>query len=224
MADELSAALHELAADQETAPVVGGPATRARAVRRRRRRRAAAGVGTGTAALALLGVALTLIPGGTPDRHPAAHRPSTPASPTPSTPDRLDLSRHTLTFDGRVMPILSASDALLDAANPMTVVTKADPREMRLDVSPTDPPIGPTSVRVRYVVELRDGTGRPHQVGLTSPQLKALSADDAKGGWIGLGAADSKWFYTRVHPGDTLSLTTAPTQTATPSPMTSPPR
>ncbi|MEU0253140.1 hypothetical protein ABZ299_11640 [Streptomyces sp. NPDC006184] len=216
MADELAAALRELAAGQETAPVVGGPATRARAIRRGRRRRAAASLGTGAAALALLGLALTLRAGGAPDHHPAGRRPATVASPTAFS-DTLDLSRRTLTFGGRTMPVLSESDALRGAESPMTVVAKEDPRQLSHHVSPRDPTIGPTVVTVRYVVELRDGQGRRHYVGLFSPQLKTLSDDDSSGGWIGLGAADIKWFYARIHPGDALSVTTVPTPTATPS-------
>ncbi|AYN40298.1 hypothetical protein D9753_16795 [Streptomyces dangxiongensis] len=214
MADELSSALRELAAAQETAPVVGGPATRARAMRRRRRRRAAANLGAGTAALALLGFALSLHPGGAPD-HPAGHRPPAAASPAPF-PSTLYLSGRTLTFDGRVMPVLSESGALRGATSPMTVVAKDDPGELSHYVSPEGPTIGPTVVSVRYVVELRDGERRPHYVGLFSPQLKTLS-DDTKAGWIGLGAEDIKWFYARVRPGDTFAVRTGTTPTATPS-------
>ncbi|MEU3862109.1 hypothetical protein AB0F03_32910 [Streptomyces sp. NPDC028722] len=220
MADELSSALRELAAAQETAPVVGGPATRARAMRRRRRRRAAASLGAGTAALALLGFALSLHLGTAPD-HPAGHRPPATASPTAFS-DTLDLSRRTLTFDGRVMPVLSESDALRKAESPMTVVTKEDPREQSHHVSPGGRTIGPTVVSVRYVVELRDREGRPHYVGLFSPQLKALS-DDVGGGWIGLGAEDIQWLYARVRPGDTFSLTTGPTPTPTATPSSAVP-
>ncbi|MFB0616217.1 hypothetical protein [Streptomyces sp. AGS-58] len=214
MADELSSALRELAAAQESAPVVGGPATRARATRRRRRRRAAASLGAGTAALAVLGFALSLRLGTAPD-HPAGHRTEAVVSPTPFS-DTLDLSRRTLSFGGRVMPVLSESDALRGADSPMTVVAKEDPRELSHPVSPSGPTIGPTVVSVRDVVELRDGEGRPHYVGLFSPQLKTLS-DDGGGGWIGLGAEDVRWFYARVRPGDTFSVTAGPTPAATPS-------
>ncbi|MEU8649407.1 hypothetical protein [Streptomyces sp. NPDC048737] len=219
MADELSAALRELAAAHATDPAVGGPATRARAMRRVRRRRAAATLGAGTAALALLGLALSLHPGGDrddPDRRgPAAVAPprSTP-SPVSGT---LDPYGRTLTFGGRVMPILSASEALFRATGPMTVVAKEDPKEMPLDVPRAGPTIAPTTVSVRYVVELRDGEGLPHYVGLSSPQLKDLSDDDTEDGWIGLGAEDAEWFHARVRPGDTMPVTTATTPTATPS-------
>ncbi|MFJ4691081.1 hypothetical protein [Streptomyces sp. NPDC088766] len=237
MADELSAALRELAAAHTAAPVVGGPATRARAMRRVRRRRAAAALGAGTAALALLGLALSLHLGGDRD-HPAGRRPaavapprSTPPStagpPSTATPPStagptpvdgtLDLYGRTLTFGGRAMRILSESGALPGAASPMTVVAKEDKAEMPLDVPREGPTIGPTTVSVRYVVELRDGEGRPHYVGLFSPQLKALSDADAKAGWIGLGAEDAEWFHTRVRLGDTFPVTTGTTPTAAPS-------
>ncbi|MFC9291844.1 hypothetical protein [Streptomyces sp. NPDC057052] len=229
MADELSAALRELAAAHATAPVVGGPATRARAMRRVRRRRAAATLGAGTAALALLGLALGLHLGGDRDR-PAGRRPAAVAPPRSTPPttagptpvgSTLDLYGRTLTFGGRAMPILSESGALSGATSPMTVVAKEDPGEMPLDVPREGPTIGPTTVSVRYVVELRDGEGRPHYVGLFSPQLEALSDEDAEAGWIGLGAEDAGWFHTRVRLGDTFPVTTGKTptqtQTATPS-------
>ncbi|MFJ9715891.1 hypothetical protein ACIRPQ_08115 [Streptomyces sp. NPDC101213] len=226
MADELSAKLSELAASHATAPVVGGPATRARAMRRARRRRAAATLGAGAAALALLGLALGLHLDGDrdhPDRSgPAAVAPSrsvppSTAVPTPVVGSTLDLYGRTLTFGGRAMRILSASEALLRATGPMTVVAKEDPKEMPLDVPREGPTIAPTTVSVRYVVELRDGEGLPHYVGLSSPQLEDLSDDDTKDGWIGLGAEDAEWFHTRARPGDTVPVTTATTSAATPS-------
>ncbi|MFH9858933.1 hypothetical protein [Streptomyces sp. NPDC017202] len=225
MADELSAALRELAAEHATAPVVGGPATRARAMRRVRRRRAAATLGAGTAALALLGLALGLHLDGDrddPDRRgPAAVAPSRSVPPSTAVPtpvgSTLDLYGRTLTFGGRAMRILSASEALFRATGPMTVVAKEDPKEMPLNVPREGPTIAPTTVSVRYVVELRDGEGLPHYVGLSSPQLEDLSDDDTEDGWIGLGTEDAEWFHTRVRLGDTLPVTTAPTSTATPS-------
>ncbi|MCF4139456.1 hypothetical protein L1856_25840 [Streptomyces sp. Tue 6430] len=231
MADELSAALGELAAAHATAPVVGGPATRARAIRRVRRRRTVATLGAGTAALALLGLALGLHPGGDRDgpaaRRPAAVAPprSTPPStanpPSTATPvpvgGTLDLYRRILTFGGRAMLALSESGALLGSASPMTVVAKDDRREMPFDVSREGPTIGPTAVSVRYVVELRDGKDRPLYVGLFSPQFEDLGDKDVGGGWIGLGAEDARWFYARVRLGDTLPVTTGTTPTATAS-------
>lgn len=224
MADELSAALRELAAAHATAPAVGGPATRARAMRRVRRRRTAATLGAGTAALALLGLALSLHPGGDrddPDRRgPAAVAPprSTPSPTAVPSPvvGMLDLSGRTLTFGGRAIPMLSESDALFGSTSPMTVVAKEDPGEMPLDTSREGPAIGPTTVSVRYVVELRDGEGRPHYIGLFSTQLKDLSDND-EGGWIGLGPEDAEWFHTRVRLGDTFPVTTGTKPTATPS-------
>ncbi|MET9501699.1 hypothetical protein ABZY42_08150 [Streptomyces sp. NPDC006622] len=234
MADELSAALRELAAAQETAPTVGGPATRARAMRRVRRRRTAAALGAGTAALALLALAVGLHLGG--DRHqdhPAGRRPPAVAGPHSAPPSTatptpvagtLDLSGRTLTFGGRVMPILSASDdALLRSTSPMTVVAKADPRHMPLGTSTEGPTIGPTEVRVRYVVELRDRRGRPHYIGLYTPQLKALSSHDVMAGWIGLGAEDTEFFYAQVRVGDTFPVTADPRPAATRSATATPP-
>ncbi len=223
MSDELSAALRELAAGHATPPTVDGAGVRARAMRRRRRRRAAYAVGAGTAALALLGLALTLHLTGDPD-HPAGRRPPAAAQPhAPSAPPStaapapvsgtLDLSGRTLTFDGRVMRFLSALGARAGSTGPMTVVTKQDPTELTLDV----PSKGPVAVSVPYVVELRDRDGRTHYVGQYTAQLKALSAYDAKGSLLALGAEDAQWFYTRARAGDTLAVTTAPTPTTGPS-------
>ncbi|MGV9940717.1 hypothetical protein [Streptomyces sp. NPDC003401] len=220
---ELSTALRELAASGAAAPVVGGPATRARAMRRVRRRRAAAILGPGTVALALLGLVLGLHPGGDRD-HPARRDPAAVAPPR-STPSltaaaspvsgTLDLRGRTLTFGGRAMPVLSGSDVLFGATGPMTVVAKEDLKEVPLDMPRAGPTIAPTTVGVRYVVELRDAEGRPHYVGLSSPQLEALSEDGTEDGWIGLGAEDAMWFHTRAGLGDTFPVTVG----TTPSPV-----
>ncbi|OQR64836.1 hypothetical protein B6E66_07750 [Streptomyces maremycinicus] len=224
MSDELSAALRELAADRATAPIVGGPATRARAVRRRRRRRAAATLGAGTAALALLGVALTLRLGEDPapssgHRTPAAAAPSASATapvatatPTPmALSGTLDLPARALTFAGQVMPILSTFDLSAPdlasgstGATLMTVVAKP----VRLELAADVPPKGRTVVNVAHAVELRDGKGSRLYVGTFATSIKAHGYYDARGGVIALGAAEARWFHNRVHPGDSIVVTT----------------
>ncbi|MBG0853659.1 hypothetical protein I2W78_17845 [Streptomyces spinoverrucosus] len=211
MPDELSAALHELAATRATPPVVPGPGIRARAMRRRRRRRTAYTLGAGTAALALLGLALTLLPAGNPDQ-PPGHRSPALASPDDATPSvtspvpvsgTLDLPGRTLTLDGRALPIVSASDASLGSTSSLTVVAKQNPTDLTIDV----PSKASAVVSFPYVVELRDEEGGPHYVGLFAPRLKGLSDFRVRGDWIGLGAKDAQWFYTRIDLGDTLSVT-----------------
>ncbi|MFG3267269.1 MULTISPECIES: hypothetical protein [Streptomyces] len=223
MSDELSAALSELAAARATAPTVGGPATRARAMRRRRRRRAAATLGAGTAALALLGFALTLHLGEDPD-HPAGRRtpavaPSGPAPHSATAPapvsGTLDVSGGDLTFGGRMMPILSTLDLPPGSTSttPMTVVAKPVRIALAIDV----PSEGRTVVNVVHVVELRDGKGSPLYVGTFPPDIEAREGYDARGAVIALRAEDAQWFHSRIHLGTSISVTTGPTPTATPS-------
>ncbi|MFI5470513.1 hypothetical protein ACIA6D_09830 [Streptomyces cacaoi] len=229
MSDELSAALRELADARATAPIVGGPATRARAMRRRRRRRAAATLGAGTAALALLGFALTLHLGEDPD-HPAgpgtsAMTPSASAPPSAATPvpvsGTLDLPGSDLTVGGRVMPILSTFDLPPGSTSttPMTVVAKP----VRIALAADVPSKGSTVVNVAYVVELRDGESSPLYVGTFAPDIEARGNYDVRGGVIALGAEDAQWFYARIHLGDSISVTTGTAPTATPSPDTTTP-
>ncbi|WP_405870837.1 hypothetical protein [Streptomyces sp. NBC_00005] len=221
MSDELSSALRELAADHATRPAVGAAEIRGRAMRRRRRRRAAVTLGAGATVLALLGFALSLHLGGDPD-HPDRHRtpavaPSAPAPPSATTAvpvsGTLDLPGHTLTFGGRVLPIVSEFDAPAGPTSPMTVAAKQDRRTLTVDV----PSKGNVSVDVPYVVELRDEQGRPLYAGAFTPQLKILSGYDARGGLISLPARDAQWFYARVRLGDTIAVKTATTPTPAPS-------
>lgn len=227
MSDELSAALRELAASQETPPVVGGAAIRDRAMRRRRRRRTAYALGAGAASVALLTFALTLDLGGSADQQPGSRPPavtppaSAPPSPTTSAPEQeqeqepkpvpaagtLDLREHTLTLADRTMPILSefASEfaSELDTKSPLKVVAKRRGDKLPFDI----PPDGRTMVHVSYVVELRDSADRPHFISLFAPQLKALSDYDRKSSWLGLGEKDAAWFYDRVRVGDAFAVT-----------------
>ncbi|MGW0877859.1 hypothetical protein ACWD3Z_46525 [Streptomyces sp. NPDC002740] len=229
MSDELSAALRELAAARATAPVVGGPATRARAMRRRRRRRGVATLGAGTAALALLGFALTLRLADDPD-HPAGPRTSgvtasVAAPPSAATPvpvsGTLDLSGRYLMVGGRVMPILSTFDLLSGptSTTPMTVVAK----RVRIALAADVPSKGSTVVNVVDAVELREGEGGPLYVGAFAPDVEARGDYDVRGGVIALGPEDAQWFFARIGLGDSISVTTATAPTATPSAATTAP-
>lgn len=219
MSDELSAALRELAASRATAPAVDGAGIRARAIRRRRRRRTALGLGAGSAALVVLGFAVNLDRGAEPDRPPAdrippaaAHTGSTP-SPTP-TPGvgTLDLRRHTLTVDGRVMPVLSKYDGRAGFAGPLRVAAKHASRDLPFEVRSK----GPVEVNVPYVVELRDTDERPFYVGTFTKSL-ALGDFETGSDWIGLGTQDAAWFYARSRIGEALAVTTVVPPADTPS-------
>ncbi|MFF3207608.1 hypothetical protein [Streptomyces sp. NPDC002962] len=226
MSDELSAALGELADSAATAPIVGGPATRALAMRRRRRRRAAATLGAGTAALALLGFALTLRPGEDPD-HPAGRgtsagassgSPRTSAATAVPVSGTLDLPGSALTFGGRVMPILSTFDLppTTTTTTPMTVVAKP----VRIALAADVPSKGATVVNVAYAVQLRDGNGGLLYVGAFAPAIEARGDYDVTAGVIALSTKDAQWFHTRIRLGTSLTVTTAPARAATPSPTT----
>ncbi|MFE7934176.1 hypothetical protein ACFU6S_36760 [Streptomyces sp. NPDC057456] len=226
MSDELSAALSELAAARATAPIVGGPATRARAMRRRRRRRAAATLGAGTAALALLGFALTLHLDDDPD-HPAGRRtyavtPPGAAPPSAATPapvsGTLDLSGRDLTFGGRVMPIRSTFD--LQPASTSTTSMTVVAKPVRIALAADVPSKGSTVVNVAYAVELRHGEDSPLYVGTFPSAIKASGGYDVRGGVIGLGAEDARWFYARIRLGDSITVTTGTASAATPSAAT----
>ncbi|MFG2284343.1 hypothetical protein ACGFNQ_37350 [Streptomyces asoensis] len=226
MSDELSAALRELAADSATAPVVGGPETRARAMRRRRRRRTGAAVGAGASALVLLGFGLFLRLGGDPDdpaglRTPAA-APSRSVPPSSATPaaasGALDLPGLGLTVDGRAMPVLSKVDlpAGLPDGTSMTVVAKKIRTALTVDVVAK----GYAVVNVTHAVELRAGEGAPLYVGTIAPDIEAGREYDVRGALIALDPEDAQWLYARIRLGDSITVTTRPapaTAAATPS-------
>jgi hypothetical protein len=223
VSDELSAALRELAADRATAPIVGGPATRARAMRRRRRRRAAATLAAGTAALALLGFALTLRLGEGPDRSAGPGSSAVPppgsALPRTATPapvsGALDLPGGELTFGGRVMPIVSKFDLSSGPTGTpsMRVVAKKSRVALTVDMLPK----GYAVVNVASAVELRGGEGGPLYVGVVAPDVKAAGDYDAEGAVITLGAEDARWLYARIRLGDSIVVTAGAAPEATPS-------
>ncbi|WP_328425577.1 hypothetical protein [Streptomyces sp. NBC_00443] len=230
MSDELSAALRELAAAEATRPVADGAEIRGRALRRRRLRRVVATLGAGTAGLTALSVALTLHLGGTPDQPDRLHTPaatpadpSQPSQPSPPSPSRttaepvpgtLDLTGRTLTFGGRLMPIVweSAREAPVAAATSMTVVTKQEQRALPVDIPSKDR----AEVDVPYVVELRDGSDQPLYVGTFTAQLKSLTGFRVGGALIALAPEDAKSFYARVGVGERISVTTGATPTVEP--------
>ncbi|MBK3563562.1 hypothetical protein [Streptomyces sp. MBT62] len=232
--DELSVALRELAAEQETRPVLTGAQVRGRAVRRARRRTAGM-LGAGAMALALVGFALTLdLTGKDDDRQlPGAAAPAVPSqeqaqprSPEPSpsaaasasaavsTPvaavpatGTLELTKRALYLGGRVMPLTLDSSNSPAFAGPLTVYGKHDTKVVTVTDS-TDG-VG-LYTEVTLAVELRDADNTPVYVGVTrSYKGKSLGAQGTggTGGWIGLDGADAKWFYQDAKIGTVISVT-----------------
>ncbi|MFD8724115.1 hypothetical protein ACFV2H_40710 [Streptomyces sp. NPDC059629] len=215
MSDELTRALRELAAQNETPPTVAGTEIRSRGARRTRRRRTTLALGTGAAALALAAVALTLNtgtdtgpdhrpPAATPHLASPAPSPSTSGSPSPSVSavptaiiGTVDFAKHTLTIDGRTVPIAADSPTLL-SAGVMTVNAKLNLDRDSVAALPK------TACKTAdpHVVELRD-TGR------TSIYVGAFSCSDDSGARIRLGTKDAVWLYSRLQPGDNILVVTS---------------
>ncbi|MFJ9708343.1 hypothetical protein [Streptomyces sp. NPDC101234] len=215
MSDELTRALRELAAQNEAPPTVPGAGIRGLAVRRTRRRRTTLALGTGAAALALAAVALTLNTGtdtGPDHRPPAATphltsptpSPSASGSPSPSVSavptaiiGTVDFEKHTLTIDGRTVPIAAGSPTLL-SAGVMTVTAKLNIKRDPISLLPD----AACDMSDPYVVELRD-TNR------TSIYVGALGCAKNTNAWIGLNTKDAVWLYSRVQPGDNILVVTS---------------
>ncbi|RPE42901.1 hypothetical protein EDD90_6067 [Streptomyces sp. Ag109_O5-1] len=222
MSDELTRALRELAAQNETPPTVAGTQIRSLAARRTRRRRTTLALGTGAAALALAAVALTLNtgtdtgpdhrpPAATPHLTSPAPSPSTSGSPAPSPSasgspapsvsavptaiiGTVDFEKHTLTIDGRTVPIAAGSPTLL-SAGVMTVTAKLNLDRDSVAALPK------TACKTAdpHVVELRD-TGR------TSIYVGAFSCSDDSGARIRLDTKDAVWLYKSLKPGDVIAV------------------
>ena len=218
--DQLSLALREFAAEQETRPVLTGAQVRGRAVRRARRRTAGT-LGAAAVALALVGFALTLdLTGKENDGRqlpgvaaPAVPSPSRSAPPSPSAASAvaaagtLELTKRALFLGGRVMPLTSDSSNSPAFVGPLTVYAKHDTKVVTVTDS-TDG-VG-LYTEVTLAVELRDADNTPVYVGVTrSYKGKSLGTQgtDSTGGWIGLAGADAKWFYQNAKIGTAISVT-----------------
>ncbi|MFF7970688.1 hypothetical protein [Streptomyces sp. NPDC007905] len=215
MSDELSAVLHEFAAEHETPPILTGAEIRGRAVRRARRR-AAGTLGACAAALAMVAFALTLdsaqdgtrrqvptVPPAVPAPPAASAALSSPAVAVPVA-GTIDLGRRTLTVGVRVMPMLLGWDRNSALKGPLTVYKKHAVKV--LTVNRTD---GTRyNAVVSYAVELRDAKNKPVYVGTAlSHNVKGIRKYDTSSGWIALDQADAKWFYEDATTGSVLSDT-----------------
>ncbi|MGC0374894.1 hypothetical protein [Streptomyces sp. SAI-229] len=222
MSDELADALRELAAQHEVPPRVGAAEVRDRARRRSRRRRVSAALGTAAAAAcALTAVAFTLHTGDPgPDGRPPAAAPEAPtpsaATPSPALAGVLDLGRHTLTVDERVLRVESHAFPRFPSGSRMTVVAKDDVRTLRLEngVKPG------TEVKIPYLVELRTSGRQPVYAGALAFDMKELATLSEGTGWLGMSATDAKWFYARVREGDRVEITSTVTPSTAETPAT----
>lgn len=233
MSDELSTALSEFAADQETRPVLTGAEIRGRAVRRARRRMAGT-LGAGAVALALVAFVLTAgFPGSTGSSDPAGEgrrgqlpAASTPAVPSPrgtsgktSAPEpgapvvgTVSLAKSALYVGDRVMPLTSSLPDGPKVVGPLTVYRKHVTKVVTVTVLTAGTAY---TTDVSLAVELRDAHDEPVYVGLAFSYKEGSSKGEtgndtgarATGGWIGLDAADAKWFYANAKIGSALSIT-----------------
>jgi len=222
LSNELSAELRELAARQESRPVLTGAEVRGRAVRRGRRR-VVGGLGAGAVAFAVIAFALTVgfthsddegngrqLPAAThADPVPSPRVTSTDAStPVPSAPvtGTVVLGKRVLIVGGRVMPMTSGLPDSL-ATGPLTIYKKHETKV----VTVTDLAGGVAyTTEVSLAVELRDTHDEPVYVGIAlSSKEGSVGKHDTGAGWIGLDSADAKWFYEDAKIGSVFSVSRA---------------
>ncbi|QEU95116.1 L,D-transpeptidase [Streptomyces kanamyceticus] len=201
MSDDLSAALHDLAADRRTPPPVPGAEIRCRAVLRRRRRRAAVAGGALVTAAVAVTVIVGLLPGSDdgPDRTPApvatqGHRKVVAT---------LDLDTHRMTVDGRTLPVSAGSAQHPTPTGRMTVT--AVHREKRMPAGDTGLG-GEYDLKLPWVVELRTPDGRTNYLVALTYDEKAPGVRDITRGWIGLRTDDARWLHDRLEPGDVITV------------------
>ncbi|WOX11214.1 hypothetical protein [Streptomyces sp. N50] len=233
MSDELSTALHELAADNESFPALSGAEVRGRAVRRGRRRMAGV-LGAGAVACTLVAFALTVgfthsaedgngrqLPAAThaepvpsprvPSPRVTSPRVTSPEVVTPvpraSVTGTVVLGKRALIVGGRVMPMTSGLPDSPEPTGPLTVYKKHETKV----VTVTDLTGGVAyTTTISLAVELRDVNNEPVYVGIAfSSKEKSTGEQDTGAGWIGLDSADAKWFYEDAKIGSVLAVTGA---------------
>ncbi|MFI7317255.1 L,D-transpeptidase [Streptomyces venezuelae] len=204
MSDDLTSALHDLAADHATPPPVPGAEIRRRAVVRGRRRRAvAAGVTLATAAVAVTVVA-GLLTGS--DDAPRPHRKPAPvATDSARAPAAtVDLARHRMTLDGRELPVSAGTAAHPTPTGRMTVVATYPEKRM----TAANVGLDKYDLTLPWVVELRTPDGGTNYVVALTYNEKAPGDMDVTKGWIGLRTEDARTFHDRVEPGDVITVRT----------------
>ncbi|MHC3452111.1 hypothetical protein [Streptomyces prasinus] len=233
MSDELATALRELAEANQVPPPLPAAEVRTRARRRSRRRRTTVRLGLATSAAGMLATIGLTVHAEEPGRDPRASAESatigTPTS-SPRAPvaasDRpagteeavLDLGRHTLTFDGRVMRVDPHSfGALLSPGRELTVRAKHEVMLLRNDERAGNR----HEAEVPYVVELRTGDRPPVYAGALAFDIRSLGALGARAGWLVLSVDDARWFYTRIRQGEHVEIT-SPASPVAPAPTPDP--
>ncbi|WP_406356428.1 hypothetical protein OHB56_28650 [Streptomyces sp. NBC_01635] len=226
MSDELATALRELAEANQAPPPLPAAEVRTRARRRSRRRRTTVRLGLATSAASMLATIGLTVHAEEPGRDPRASAGSatigTPTS-SPRAPEAvtarpadteeavLDLGRHTLTFDGRVMRVDSHFfGTFLSPGRELTVRAKHEVMLLRGEKRTENR----HEAKVPYVVELRTGDRPPVYAGALAFDTRSLGALDVRTGWLGLSVNDARWFYTHVQRGEHVEITS----TATPPP------
>ncbi|MFJ2891466.1 hypothetical protein ACIO53_36035 [Streptomyces sp. NPDC087305] len=230
---ELSVALRQFAARNETYSPLTGAQVRGRAARRARRRVTGILVAA-TAAVALVAYASTLdltdssnprhstqpaapgyengIPAATTTAETPVPSPATP-SVEPSTPVRANPVVGTLSLDKRVMfigkRIISLSNSSTNTPKFTGPLTVYDRRPDIKLVSVANPADGSRyNAEISYAVELRDADNTPVYVGAALRYDKEnVGGSGGSGGWIDLSASDAKWFYTSMKTGTSLAVT-----------------
>ncbi|MEV5531070.1 hypothetical protein [Streptomyces prunicolor] len=225
LSTELSAELRELAARQESRPVLTGAEIRGRAVRRGRRR-VVGTLGAGAVAVALVASALTLgftgftgSEGSSGDGHEGQLPAATHALPSPrvtsgaaSTPapravavGMVALGKRALIVGDRVMPLTSGLPDSRKLVGPLTVHKKHETKVVTV-TELTDGTAYTTEVSL--AVELRDAHNEPVYVGVAySSKEKSTGKYGTGGSWMGLDPTDAKWFYEDAKIGSVLSVT-----------------
>lgn len=201
MSDDVSAALHDLAADHRTPPPVPGAEIRRRAVLRRRRRRTAVVAGAlGTAAVAVT-VTVGLLSGSDsrPDRTPAPVATEGPRKAVAT----VDLSLHRMTLGDKTLPVSAGSAQHPTPTGRMTVV--AVHREKRMPAGGSGLG-GEYDLRLPWVVELRTDDGRTNYLVALTYDEKAPGVRDITRGWIGLRTDDARRLHDRLEPGDVITV------------------
>ncbi|MFD4633446.1 L,D-transpeptidase [Streptomyces sp. NPDC058284] len=206
MSDDLTSALHDLAADHRTPPPVPGAEIRRRAAARgRRRRTAVAGAALATAAVAVTVVAGLLTGSGDDGPHRTPAPPATRGARGPAAV--VDLSRHRMTLGGRELPVSAGTARHPTPTGRMTVV--ATYPELRMKAQNVG--LEKYDLTLPWVVELRTPDGATNYVVALTYNEKAPGQLDVTKGWIGLRTEDARTVHDRLAPGDVITVRTGGT-------------
>ncbi|MFJ8138457.1 hypothetical protein [Streptomyces sp. NPDC096013] len=230
---ELSLALRQFAARNETHSPLTGAQVRVRATRRARRRVTGIVVAA-TAAVALVAYASTLdltdssnprhstqpaapgyengIPAATtmaatpvPSASTPAREPSTTAQATPVV-GTLNLGKRVMFVGKRIIPLSSGVINISKFTGPLTVYDRRPDLTLAAVTGPADG--SRYNAEISYAVELRDADNTPVYVGASLGFDKQNAGrPGVSGGLIEVSSADAKWLYASMKTGTSLSVT-----------------